>query len=712
MRFGGSALLIMLVTPATLVGQSPLRPFEERIEIRRTGFGVPHLLADDLEALGFGLAWVQLEDYGTRLAVNLVRARGEMAKVFGRDSIESDFIRRQTHQQTTATWTQVPEDVRKLYQGFAGGVNRYVSLHRDEFPEFLRPDFTGVDVAALWVETGAWQTANSFRNRMQTERRARADSLRRLGEGSNAWAFGPSRTASGRAILLRNPHLDWDAGYYEVHVTVPGVLNFYGDFRVGYPFFNNGGFNDWLGWATTNNDVDHEEVYAFEADSARPDHYLLDGRPVPLTSTMVAVEYRHRQGLATETRQFWYSPLGPVVDRSEGKVVVVKAAGWQEFRKGEQFLRMMQARNLEEWKTAMRIRAATASNFTYADRDGNIYFLWNGSLPDLPLPSGGDTVAVAARGEADIWQNLVPFDSLPQVLNPPRGYLQNANDPPHYTSLGAVLDSTRYPATVSRPALGLRGQLSHLLANEQAKVSLEDVARLKHSPRMLAGERFTDPLVAAVRGAQPSVELTAAADLLERWDRSVRPEARGAVLFEAWYNRYLTDEAPGSRRTFNDRWRVAFAEAWDPARPIETPTGLADPAKAVRSLEWAMADTKRLFGSWDVAWGSVNRIRLGNMDLPANGCTGQLGCFRVLWMEPDQDGKRRVRGGDGWMIGVEFGETPRAWSIMAYGQSSRPESEHHLDQLEMFTAGTMKPVAFSEEAIIRETRRRYRPGAP
>ncbi len=712
MRHRCPALLMLLASPMAVLAQPPNQPVEARVEVRRTAFGVPHLLADDLEALGFGLAWVQLEDYGTRLAVNMIRARGEMARVFGRDSIESDFIRQQTHQQTASTWDRVPEDVRKLYHGFAAGVNRYLRLHPTEFPPHLEPAFTGVDVAALWVETGAWQSARSFRNRLEAERQARADSLRRLGEGSNAWAFAPSRTTSGRAILLRNPHLDWDAGYYEVHVTVPGVLNFYGDFRVGYPFFNNGGFNDWLGWATTNNDVDNDEVYAFEADSTRADHYLLNGESIPLTSTMVTVAYRHRQGLATETRQFWYSPIGPVVDRSDGKVVVIKAAGWKEYRKGEQFLRMMQARNLEEWKAAMRIRAATASNFTYADRDGNIYYVWNGSLPDLPLPSGGDTVAVSARSRADLWQNLVPFDRLPQVLNPPRGYVMNSNDPPHYTSLDAILDSTRYPATVSRPALGLRGQLSHLLANEQEKVSLEDVARLKHSPRMLAGERFTGTLVEAVRAGLPAVELAAAADLLESWDRTVRADARGAVLFEAWYNRYLTDETPGLRRTFAERWRDAFAEPWDPARPVETPTGLADPAKAVRALEWAMADTKRLFGSWDVAWGEVNRIRLGNMDLPANGCNGQLGCFRVLWMEPDSAGKRRVRGGDGWVIGVEFGDRPRAWSIMAYGQSSRPESEHHLDQLEMFVAGTMKPVVYSEEEIARETRRRYHPGMP
>jgi acyl-homoserine-lactone acylase len=52
-------------------------------------------------------------------------------------------------------------------------------------------------------------------------------------DGSNAWAFAPSHTKSGKAILLRNPHLQWNAGYYEAHMTVPGVIDFYGDFRIG-----------------------------------------------------------------------------------------------------------------------------------------------------------------------------------------------------------------------------------------------------------------------------------------------------------------------------------------------------------------------------------------------------------------------------------------------------------------------------------------------
>ena len=63
------------------------------------------------------------------------------------------------------------------------------------------------------------------------------------------------------------------------------------------------------------------------------------------------------------------------------KIFIARTAGDGEFRAGEQFLRMMRAKSLAEWKDAMRIRALVTSNYTYADRAGNIFYLWNTALP-------------------------------------------------------------------------------------------------------------------------------------------------------------------------------------------------------------------------------------------------------------------------------------------------------------------------------------------
>jgi len=710
MRYVHTSLTLLTLAALSAAPALSQSPYPDRVEIRRTSYGVPHILAQDLGALGYGLAWVQLEDYGAKVVVNFMRSRGELARYFGRDSIESDFRFKWTYEQMQETYHRLHPDTRELFEGFAAGVNRYVELHPDEFPEWRLPQFTGRDAAALWVDEEVFPAARRFM-RAQARRRAEADSLARLGEGSNAWAFAPSRTKSGRAILLRNPHLNWRSGYYEAQITVPGVINFYGDFRIGYPLYFNGGFNENLGWATTNNNPDLEEVYALEVDPRHPDRVLFDGGSMPLERVPITVYWKNGSGLSSDTREYWETPLGPVVDRGEGKVYVVRSPGWGEYRKAEQFLRMMQASSLEEWKAAMRMQAHTESNHTYADRDGNVFYVWNAAIPRRPNGlSGADTAALDAAGTDDVWTEITPWDSLPQVLNPRGGYVQNANDPFHFTNLNEVIDSAAFPPYFSRPDLRLRSQHSLDLVHGREKVSLEDVLRMKMSYRMLASERFKDDLLDAVRATAPTGDTAAAVAILESWDNTVAPDSRGGVLFGMWFLRFTAADS-GDMRPFRERWLTLWAEPWSAAEPVTTPDGIADPERAARIFGAAVEETKEMFGSLDVAWGEVHRLRLGELDVPVGGCSGFFGCFRVLWFDDTEDGKQAIAGGDGWVIAVEFGRSgPRAYSVLAYGESNRPDSPHHTDQAEMFARGEFKRVAFTEEDIAADLQRRYRPG--
>jgi len=702
-----SLIAVSCLAPATAVAQR--KPYPERVEIRRTQYGVPHILADDIAAVLFGLAYCHSEDYGDRVAMEFIRGRGEMGRFFGQDSIDSDFMARQSYARMVETYHLLSQDTRDALEGYAAGINYYIQLHPEEFPDWMTPDFTGHDVAERWIGGIGYGSIRRFMRRLEQSRDSeRAEPQE---EGSNAWAFAPSRTASGHAILLRNPHLSWDAGYYEAHITVPGVINFYGDLRVGNPLFA-GGFNENLGWATTNNGPDPDEIYALDVDPARPDHYLFDGISVPLTRQMVTVEFKNGPGLARETREFWSSPLGPVFHRGGGKIYVIRAAGFGEYRGPEQFLRMMRARNLGEFKSAMRMRAQRASNFTYADRDGNIYYLWNATIPSRPGESGGDSAAVPAARSSDIWTQLVPFGALPQVENPAGGYVHNENDPFYYANMNQVLDSADYPPeTFPRPRLRLRSQLSLQIIDNDRSFTLEDVVEAKHTMRMLLADRVKDDLVSAVRATAPTGEVAAAIDLIESWDNTVAAQSRGGVLFETWFQRYLNGEG-GRRAADSNRldWDSAFAHPWTPREPTATPRGLSQPERAAEAFAWAVEATKERFGAWDVAWGDVHRVRIGDVDVPVGGCTGQLGCFRVLWFTEAEDGKRVAAGGDGWILAVEFGDQPRAYSVLAYGQSSKEDSPHFSDQAEMFASNRMKRVAFTEDEIRAQLIRRYRPG--
>jgi acyl-homoserine-lactone acylase len=711
MRDADSLILALLVAMTGVAGAQRGTPVADpagQVEVLRTIHGVPHIRAENLRAAAYALAYVQLEDHGMRVAVGLVRARGEMGRWFGRDSIESDFIERRRYAVAVANYPRLDQATRDVYDGFAAGVNRYIELHPEEFPPGFAPRFTGYDVAARDV-----QLAGTGRARQMFARR---DSLRQCvpgvtgwaggrgedaADGSNAWAFAPSRTRSGRAILLRNPHLAWTAGYYEAHVTVPGVLDFYGDFRIGGPFGVIGGFNRDLGWATTNNAPDLDEVYALDADTTRADHYLFEGGSLPVERDLVTVVFRNGAALATETREFWRTPLGPVVQRDSGRVYVLRAAGEGDYRAGEQFLRMMRARSLAEWQDAMRMRARINSNFTYADRAGNILYVWNAAIPALPHPGGGDTTAVAARRTADVWTRYVPYDSLPRLLNPRGGYVHNANDPPYHTNLRQVLDRQRYPANFPDAELRLRSQHSLMLIDNDRKLSLEDVVALKHSYRMLLADRVKTDLLAAVRASEPDSAVSVAVELLARWDNTAAPGSRGAVLFESWWRRYVECADADTM----------FAQPWTASAPTTTPRGLKDPARAVAAFAWAVGETARRHESYDVAWGDVHRVRIGAVDVPVGGCSGALGCFRVLTFRTDTDGRRIVTGGDGWVLAVEFTDVPRAYSVLAYGQSPREDSPFHADQAEMFAKGQLKRVAFTTRDVEAQTIRRYRPGA-
>jgi len=680
-----------------------------QVEIIRTAHGVPHIRAENLRAAGYALGWLQLEDYGPRAALMVLRARGEMGKVFGHDSIESDFLNRSRRSRAIAKYNQLEQATRDVYDGFAAGMNRYIQLHPEEFPPGTPVSFMGYDVAARDLG-GAGARLNRFLARIDP-RFPRDTTQQSSGEGdvgSNAWAFAPSRTKSGKAILLRNPHLAWSAGYYEAHVTVPGVIDFYGDFRIGGPFNQVGGFNQYLGFSTTNNSPELEEFYALDVDTAVTDHFLFDGKSVPLTREQVTVEFRNGDGLSSETRELWSTPLGPVIYRGNGKIYVVKAAGDGELRAGEQMLHMMRAKSLAEWKEAMKMRARVTSNFTYADRAGNIFYLWNASLPEIPHAMGGDTIAFPAHEMRDVWTRYVPFDSLPHVLNPKGGYIHNENGSPHFTNIRGGIDTSNAYPNFEKPRLSLRGQLALELIGGDNKVSLEEVIRTKHSYKMLLADRLKADLVAAVKATEPTGDVASALAVLEKWDNTSGPDSKGAVLFDVWWQRYSRPGSTAAARRVPDS--LLFSTVWSPAQPTTTPRGLADPGRAATAFSWAVTETQRLYGSWDNAWGDVHRVRQGNVDVPVGGCSNDLGCFRILNFARTPDGKLVASGGDGWVLAVEFGETPRAYSVLAYGESAKPDSPWYASQAEMFAKGGMKKVAFTPKDVDANAVARYRPG--
>ena len=112
----------------------------------------------------------------------------------------------------------------------------------------------------------------------------------------------------------------------------------------------------------------------------------------------------------------------------------------------------------------------------------------------------------------------------------------------------------------------------------------------------------------------------------------------------------------------------------------------------------------------DARWGDVHRVIRGEVDEPVSGCEPTLGCFRALSYERIEPGRYAANRGDAWVSLVEFGDVPKAYTVLAYGQTARADSPHFDDQAALFARGEMKRIAWTDAEIARVTIRSYRPG--
>ncbi|HPK73126.1 MAG TPA: penicillin acylase family protein, partial [Vicinamibacterales bacterium] len=450
------------LTPPTHGPADAAGALSERVMIRRDVFGIPHIVAETEEAAGFGLGYAQAEDHAAEMAKRFLAARGDAARHFGASFLENDLAARRVDNlgESRRALATLDRTFRGVLEGFAAGFNLYVRQHRDALPPWVG-EVTAADVLALthadypadvaspdlvralqrkYPEEAARPAPGPIEGREIAGPRAAAGAggtpERSGGDiGSNALALSGRRTASGAAILLGNPHLRWESLYWEAHVKVPGRLDFYGSTLVGFPWLR-AGFNDRLGYVQTNNTSDNKDVFALRLDPERRDHYLFEGRPRPLARVDVAVDVRRDDGTrATERRTYWQSHLGPIVYRTTTAAFALRSTGADAWKWFEGFWRLSHARSLREYLLVMSTRFSPESNYTYADADGNIFYLWNSRIPKRVQDGTDYSLDVPGATKRYAWGSLHPTKDLPQLLNPEGGYIQNANNPPWFVSM-------------------------------------------------------------------------------------------------------------------------------------------------------------------------------------------------------------------------------------------------------------------------------------
>ncbi len=667
-------------------------------EILWDRWGVPHIYADSEQDLLYAWGWAQMHSHGTLLLEQFGIVRGRAAEYWGEPYLASDRY----------VWTMgLPQLVRELAPGtdvdtsFVDGMNAYARAHPDAFDARLRRvlPITQQDTVALAFYDEFFNGMVVTPSSMQELRQQFLDggSVRDVRPGiglpgSNGWAIGPARSATGHALLLVNPHAPWpsltDARhllFFETHVILPDV-DFYGAGLIGLPAFVVG-FNRDLGWTGTSAPT-FDFVDAYEL-SVRDGGYAFDGGVVPFEVEEVDLEVREADGTTrVEPLTVRRSVHGPVLAQAGNRALAVTfpLPGAQEVT-SPQLWAMMHAHNVDDFLASLEPQNLFAFNFLYADREGTILYALNGIFPDRPPGDHDWSGLLPGDTSATLWRGTLPFDAMPVVVNPDSGHVQSSNETPHFAAWPSVVPMQDAPADWPAPDAWPRTRRSLALLEGQARFTPEDVMRLKFDTRSGLADQVLDTVLAVGR-SYGSPEAVAAVDVLEAWDWTFDADSVGAVLFAFWAMHYDATILGGTRFPTD-----AFAVPFDPMDPVGTPSGLADPGKAVEALEFATRAVQQTFGSLQVPWGAFVTFRVGDVSLPGFGAPPEaFGVFSPNFAAPTSAGPLATVAGDTWVAVVEFGDVPTAWAVLPYGNATQPGDPHVGDQLALYAGKAFRPV--------------------
>ena len=413
----------------------------EEVRIIRDPWGVPHVIGDSDYGSMYGLGWATAEDQLEMALDNYWTIQGRRSELDGRPGVGSDrTIRHLRIVADVEAWLKnAPPEVVEIANGYADGMNAWMKAHPDRVPDWAEPVQPAWPLAMGRLIDLIPQVSQANRKLRGLAPRMKAPSkLGRATEdarlGSNAWAVGPTRGADGKSMLLTDPHLPWihEFRLYESHVRGK-TFECAGAGFIGVPF-PQFARNAHVTWGWTANGVDHADVYRMDLNPENPDEYLLDGVAVPFEEEETIFRLRDGEELKETLR---YSVHGPVihVNEDEGYAVASRLSMFGQGSGGSQYLEMVRAKNLDELNQAMETLQVCHFNQIAADTSGHIRFLWGGRVPIRPEGVNFKR-PINGSDSANLWasDSVTPISRLPQVVDPPCGFVQNCNNRPQNTT--------------------------------------------------------------------------------------------------------------------------------------------------------------------------------------------------------------------------------------------------------------------------------------
>lgn len=648
-------------------------------------WGVPHITSNNVDDLFFAQGWAEMHNHANHLIELFGASRGRGSEYWGEDKLIDDMlIHTLGFSELADKWEQDQDPVTKqMYNAFVRGLNAYADAHPDQIAE--------ANKKLLPLTT---KDAKMHSMYIVFTRFIGGSDLGRIQQwpdmGSNAYAVGPDRSTSGNTMLVQNPHLPWfgEFLFFESHLNLNGK-NMYGANLLGLPGIAIG-FNDHLGWTHTDNTIDNADTYALDLKDGG---YLIDGERHDFEISNKTIKVKQEDGTLIDREiPIMKTKFGPVIKKSDDKVLAIKMVGMDRPDISLQWWKMINASTFDEFEDALKMAQIPFWNVMYADDMGNIFYLFNGLVPKR---NSGDWTywnrIIPGGKSEDLWTEVHSYSDLPKLKNPETGWLQNSNDPPWTSTIPMALNPNDFPPYMAPQFMSFRSQRAARMLMEDESITFDELVDYKLSTRLESADRILDDLEIAVDNSE-SDSAKEAMIVLNSWDRKANTDSRGTLLFYNWAQKY-------------NLWKSSnFVEGWDFDAPKTTPDGIADPKSAVSALATAASEIKVGFGTLDVPWGDYYRIQYGDKDLPANGMDGALGVFRVAWPVRMDATHAYVGGGDSWVGVIEFGKKPKAKVLLSYGNATQKNSPHYGDQLELFSKKELRDAWFTEPEIKANTK--------
>lgn len=727
---------------------------EARADIRRTGFGVPHIRAENERGLGFGIGYAYAQDNLCLLANEIVTVNGQRSRYFGPDQFTVEQ-RENRVSDVFFTWLNTPEavqtfwqaqstQVRDLVEGYAAGYNRYLAERRQqglpqqcqgEWVRDIAPEDLVKLTRRLLVEGGVGQFAEALAGATPPQATASithdqrayqlADARQQrfaLDRGSNAVAVGSERSFNGRGMLLANPHFPWVGGmrFYQMHLTIPGKLDVMGAALPGLPMINIG-FNQHVAWTHTVDSSKHFTLYRLQLDPKDPTHYLLDGKSLPMSKQTVIVQVKQADGqVVPVARDVYSSQFGPIVqwpgklDWDKQYAYSLRDANLDNDRVLKQWYAMNQAASLKDLQDSVhKIQGIPWVNTLAVDDKGQTLYMNLSVVPNVSAEKlakcsdpriGLQLIVLDGANSGCAWdidpqaaqKGIYAASQLPQLLR--KDFVQHSND-------SAWLANPAQPLTGFSPLISQEGQPLGLRSrfaldrlgnlSKKGPLAVKDLQQMVMDDQVYLATLVVPDLLkfCAAEQASDAATLKSVCASLKAWDgRANLDSGLGLVHFQ--HIMQALQQSP-------DIWSVAF----DPKDAQHTPRGLAveQPAvaKALREAMLASAESASKMGlKAQTRWGDIQVVSSGGQQTPIHGGPGTLGIYNAIQSVPREDGKLEVVGGTSYLQVVTFDEKgPHAQGLLAFSLSSDPASKYSRDQTEAFSKKQWSVLPFTEQQI-------------